>query len=274
MEQFSAFAEREGVDHAIASNNADALRDIFKAHDLVSVDPSWGLEKLESCALTGKSAIMKVLLEELGVKVPFVSGNKGMSPLALACGSCSYYGDADFAGVVLLLIAHGANVNEKNKLGRTLLHYVAFACEPSSVRIASILIQNGVDVDVLSALNETPLSIATGSMVRFGEITKENMFDQFSLVETLLLEGANVFTECHGITCLQNARDVDENPYIIDLLEDVDKKLCERRDATDQAFAGHKLLRHMESEHIDEILERTRKHDTRRIVSAFYARIT
>ena len=268
MENFLEFARQPGgIDAAIYRNDAQTLRNILHSNKLLdlSVYHPWDVKKIESCAIFGQSEILRVLLE-FGSKVPFDEGTGTGSPLRFACCCYDHYEYGDFPGVVRLLIAHGANIHERNKLGRTLLHYVAMASTSSSVEVASILIQNGLNVNVLSCLNETPLFTATEKRDIPDEQKQPQIFEnQTNLVKFLLLEGVNPDTECRGVTPLRNAIDIAENMEMIDLLENV-ANLRERRDAVIEAFANHHLLGQVEDEFIDGIIQHNRKHDNSRIV--------
>ena len=63
----------------------------------------------------------------------------------------------DYAEVVKILIANGANVNVKIQHRITPLHWAAYIGHPE---IAKMLIANGANVNAISGFGNTPLDVA------------------------------------------------------------------------------------------------------------------
>jgi len=76
----------------------------------------------------------------------------GETPLHWAARHCR-------VGVVELLLAHGADPNVRNKFGETPLHLTAYGCKldcKTCPETARLLIKHGADVDAKDVFGNTP----------------------------------------------------------------------------------------------------------------------
>lgn len=92
------------------------------------------------------------LIVEKGADVNATSGEPGMSPLHAAVF-------IESPTMVEYLIAHGANVNAKDRNGNTPLHHVNDAANyarTASPQISNLLIAKGADVNISNNKGETP----------------------------------------------------------------------------------------------------------------------
>jgi hypothetical protein len=262
LEQFRKFARVSGLDGAIMKHDAKEMRRIFEDYHIDSLGYGvvrlWGLEALRTASLLGHAEIISVLFE-YGVEVIHEDESR-VSPLRMACAGETWMSkNPDFPGTVKLLIAHGANLQEKNELGRGLLHYVAMYAAPSSIEVASILMEHGIQINTLSYYNETPIFFACSPHAReHGTASKiQSQFEnRANLVEYFIRQGADISIRSRGLTCLQNALSEGENPNkeLINVLNEVGK-----RKTVIQLFAKHSMLHRLEVECINEMFRHSRK---------------
>jgi len=111
-------------------------------------------------------------------------------------------------GVIQALISKGADINAKDKLGETLLHYAA---EHGSRRIAEFLIANGANINAANEKGETPLHCST-------------FWGYRQMVELLMANGADITAETNeGQTALDIAVQQDY-PGLSALLREFEQK--------------------------------------------------
>jgi hypothetical protein len=268
--QWVILSTHGGLNQAIYNNDADELRKLLKAY-CVSVPKQWGLWAMQSAAIYGQVDIIKVLLE-MKVRVEVESSEShasinSVTPLALACCGSDFFGFYNFPETVELLIKGGANVNYRSNHGCSLLHYVGMYAHPTSVEVAIILIENGLDVNNLDNFNRTPLFTATDPVLtldlcRYIGNLQTKLGHQTQVCKELLLNGADVsIKSASGLTPLGNARNqnvLTRNTDVIYLLEEVNKIHCVVDD-----FAKHSTLCRIESGNFDDILMHSWKPEMR-----------
>jgi ankyrin repeat protein len=103
------------------------------------------------------------LLLELGAD-PSMPARGGVTPVLAASGqewlrSRLYTDDADYIDVIKLLVASGADINERNDQGDTPLHV---ATDHASLAVVKFLAENGAKLDAKDNLKRTALDIASG----------------------------------------------------------------------------------------------------------------
>lgn len=171
---------------------------------LLANNPGWTKGKMPSgehssclhlAAEAKNVSILKLLLENDQIA--------GMVNCADNTGSTALHVAAkyDSAEVAKLLLAHGANINQRNNQGHTPLHITA---QHRSTAVAQLLLDTKVDLDQTNKVGNTPLHIAA----------KENAAE---IVQLLLAHGANTDVENHNKQIAlqlckgQNMRDVFTN---------------------------------------------------------------
>lgn len=255
LHEWQEFSRRTGVDRAIFIGDVDKLVSVFTAHGLThTINQLWGVEALHTASSFGHVDIVRVLLG-WGVFIGPENGDRTdqMTALAAACHSSRFRGAPDFPAVVELLLSHGANLRNRNLIGRTLLHRAAMSCDSSSVDVASILIAHGIDVNVLDDHGVTPLSMATTT---YRHIDVEQRDNQIRMVEFLLLNGANPSLKSDKRTPLDMARLSNHNPRLIHLLKVVAETIHERDAVVRESLSVHPILCYVDDEIINDILRR------------------
>lgn len=106
--------------------------------------------------------------------------------------------------LVTLLLAHGADINAKDKQGQSVLMWSALWNQPE---IAQTLLDKGVSVDVSDNYGNTPLMMAVACPHAYEFLPDNVSRDQITLINILLRHGANInATNYKGDTALLMAQ--------------------------------------------------------------------
>lgn len=167
--------EERNEDIAVLLINADANINIFNTRR------ERGKTLLHQAAQTGYCEVAKSLLDR-GIDVNIKSDN-GMTPLHFAVTNYTFR--EDHLNMVMLLVARGAAIDDKDQMGRTPLNVVTDTVvmssgkEPLEYRIAKFLISKGADINTKHEYGRTALHWAAGTA-------------QKDLVELLIAKGAEI----------------------------------------------------------------------------------
>lgn len=149
-----------------------------------------------------------------------------------------------------LLTRDGVNVNQKDNLGYTPLHY---ACKKGYFDIAKLLLENGAEVNVFSRKEITPLQLATANGNK-------------NVIKILIEAGAKIDAQdkagktalIHGI----DAKNIEAVRYLVELGADI--TLADRKDKTPFYYANEMglfqlvdILSHGETYYVDELRNTT-----------------
>jgi ankyrin repeat protein len=141
-----------------------------------------GWNRLHYAAALGDSQLLYTLLSADATDLQREDSN---GDTALHCAAMS-----GTINTVKALLAHGADVNYKNKLLRTPLH---IACQGNQYDIICLLVDAGANVNVANCRDETPLHLASGA-------------GNLNAVKLLITHGANPLAETsRGRTSLHYA---------------------------------------------------------------------
>jgi uncharacterized protein len=91
-------------------------------------------EQLLSAVSKGSSSKVKQLIKS-GANINFIEDSTGETPLMIAC-------DSNFLAIVYILVKAGADLNIRDKFGRTAL------MKSSTLKIIEILLESGADVNI------------------------------------------------------------------------------------------------------------------------------
>ena len=105
-----------------------------------------GLTALNCACIKGDECLVRLLIEEGGVKVETASP-KGCTPLIYATRG-------SYLGIMEQLISAKGNPNKQDISGSTALHY---ACEKCSLECIRLLLDNAADFTMVDRANRTPL---------------------------------------------------------------------------------------------------------------------
>lgn len=144
---------------------SDSLEDIKAMEDFLPLDANLLIR-----AAHEKAPKIAGYVLASGVDVNSIETKTGETALHKACNNSPYNKPFDDRiDLIQTLFANGANVNLKNKKGDTPFTHLFLAIQKdpsrkmgSPEKIITLLIENNADVNQLTGLNHTPLSIAAG----------------------------------------------------------------------------------------------------------------
>ncbi len=113
-----------------------------------------GFLPLQVAVMYGRTEVCELLIKQ-GEDVNEQDRAGGMAPLHIAAGKGNLP-----QSVWMVLLDNGANLNIKDRYGRTPLHLIARAGDP---RIAKMLIKKGARTNIRDQQGKTPLDIASDS---------------------------------------------------------------------------------------------------------------
>ena len=123
---------------------------------------------LHVAAFEGYYEVVEVLLSH-GATVDLLSDELGYTPLMHVAAQDNYS-----LSVVAALLRHGAEVDRKNSLGDTALHW---ASDAGNTELVRLLLESGADADCVGSAGVTPYSLASrhaATRKLIGNWTKRN----------------------------------------------------------------------------------------------------
>lgn len=166
-----SFARAVNLHDAVRSGDVEVVRSVIESGADVNAPDSWGTP-LAVAVSKGSDKIVQLLIEAgADVEVATSTGAGGEHPLHLAATRTSG------ANTARLLVNHGAQLDARDKAGRTPLIAAVLA---DNVEVADVLFAAGADLETVdSNLNYSPLSWAACR-------------GRFMVAKFLLLKGAQI----------------------------------------------------------------------------------
>ncbi|MDM8335451.1 ankyrin repeat domain-containing protein [Wolbachia pipientis] len=155
---------------AVFSKRFDEVKLLIDKGARVDVQDKHGLTPLFYSVMNNDEKMIKLLVETGNANVNLGKYN---NPLGIAI-TRGYIKSAEY------LINKGANLDQQDSIGRTLLHKAA---EDGNLAAVKFLIDHGARLDVLDTWNNTPLHVAANVKVNKGHI---------EIADYLIKNGANI----------------------------------------------------------------------------------
>lgn len=175
---------------AAFSGNLDLVKRLIeRGADLLAIDKK-GHSAIHFAVLGGSGAVLQYFLETLkfdpNIKIDGCHLDAGMTPLHYAV----QLGQLD---LVELLITYGARVNDKDKSGRTAIHFIARQPDKYNPAVLAYLLKCGADIHATTNDGEAAIHLAVG-------YRRDDLRQRVALIASLIGLGLAVVKNKSGDT--------------------------------------------------------------------------